>query len=193
MIAIVFEFFIWCRILILPNIKAEFEDYISKEINKRITCGWKKYWSLKEIVKSKDLNMHIKRKIFNTCILPCMTYGCESWALTDNQRESPASTQTAMERSMLGTRLSDKIRNSEIRRKTKVADIITRIEHLKWGWTGYMLRCKINKWSKQVPYLTRGYLMVPKRGHQKVAEDRAQWRELEEAFARRHAELRDIL
>lgn len=125
------------------------EDSMSKEINKRIACGWKKYWSLREIMKNKDLSMHIKKKTFNTCILPCMTYGCESWALTDKQRERLACTQRAMERSMLGTRLSDKIRNSEIRRKTKVTDIVTRIEHLKWGWTGHMLRCKTNKWSNE--------------------------------------------
>lgn len=185
------------------------EDPMSKEVNKRIACGWKKYWSLKELMKNKDLSMHVKRKAFNTCILPCMTYGCESWALTDKHRDKLASTQRAMERSMLGARLSDKIRNSEMRKKTKITDIITRIEHLKWGWTGHMLRCKMNKWSKQVtlwypredtrrqgrpktrwrddirltlgPYWTR------------VAEDRTQWRELEEAYARRHADLRDIL
>lgn len=185
------------------------EDSMSKEINKRIACGWKKYWSLKEIMKNKDLGIHIKRKTFNTCILPCMTYGCETWTLTDKHREKLAKTQRAMERSMLSIRLSDRIRNWEIRRKTKVTDIITRIENLKWSWTGHMLRCKTNKWSKQVTlWYPRGD--TRRQGRPKtrwsddirltlgpywtrVAEDRAQWRELEEAYATRHAELRDIL
>ncbi|KAI8422947.1 hypothetical protein MSG28_014050 [Choristoneura fumiferana] len=185
------------------------EDSMSKEINKRIACGWRKYWSLKEIMKNKNIGMHIKKKTFNTCILPCMTYGCETWALTDRQREKLATTQRAMERSMLGIRLSDKIRNTDIRRKTKVIDIIARINHLKWGWTGHMLRSGRDKWSKQVT------LWYPRedcrrRGRPKtrwrddirltlgpywtrVAEDRAQWRELEEAYAKRHAEFRDII
>ncbi|CAG4938553.1 unnamed protein product [Colias eurytheme] len=43
------------------------KDQTSKEINRRIANGWKKYWSLKEIVKSNGLSMAIKRKISPTC------------------------------------------------------------------------------------------------------------------------------
>lgn len=187
------------------------EDYMTKEISKRIASGWKKYWALKEIVKNKDLSMHIKRKTFNTCILPCLTYGCETWALTDSLRQKLASTQRAMERSILGIRLSDKISNMEIRSRTKLTDIIARIEHLKWSWTGHMLRlrCKLNKWSKQVTLWyprsnarQRGRPRVRWRDDirltlgpywTRVADDRAHWRELEEAYAKRHTELLDIL
>lgn len=72
---------------------------MSKEVNK---SGWKKYWSLKNIMKNKYLSMHIKGKFFNTCISPCMMYDCEIWALTDKHREILANTQSAMEINMLG-------------------------------------------------------------------------------------------
>ncbi|KAI8432380.1 hypothetical protein MSG28_004787 [Choristoneura fumiferana] len=172
-------------------------DIMSKEINKRIANGWKKYWSLKEIMKSKELSIHIKKKSFNTCILPCLTYGCETWSLTEHHRKM-VKCQRAMERSMLGLKLSDKIKSTEIMKKTKVSDILTRIDHLKWSWTGHMLRCKQNKdstrkrgrpirrWVDDIR-LTLGPQWT------RVADDRAEWRLLEEAYARWHTDLRDIL
>eukprot|EP00794_Sanderia_malayensis_P004319 gene4318-4893_t len=41
-------------------------------------------------------------KIMNTVILPSMTYGAETWSLTNHQREKLAVTQRSMERSMMG-------------------------------------------------------------------------------------------
>lgn len=124
------------------------KDQMTKEIDKRIAYGWRKYWSLKEIMKSKELSMNIKRKAFNTCILPCITYGCETWSLTAQHRDKLSKCQRAMERSMLGVKLRDRIQNSDIRSKTKVCDILARIDQQKWRWTGHMLRNKIDKWSK---------------------------------------------
>ena len=41
---------------------------------------------------------------------------------------------------MLGVSLRDRIRNDEIRRRTKVTDIAQRIACLKWQWAGYIAR-----------------------------------------------------
>ncbi|CAH2100082.1 unnamed protein product [Euphydryas editha] len=100
-------------------------------------------------------------------------------------------------------------RSTDIRRKTKLTDILSRIDQLKWRWTGHMLRCTKDKWSKQVT------VWYPRDGNRSrgrkvrrwenelkmtlgllwmwVARDREQWKELEEAFAVRHTEIRDIL
>ncbi|CAH2210275.1 jg3087 [Pararge aegeria aegeria] len=43
-------------------------------------------------------------------------------------------TQRAMERAMLGVSLRDKIRNVEIRSRTRVTDIAQRVAKLKWQW-----------------------------------------------------------
>lgn len=184
-------------------------DEMTKEINRRIAQGWRKYWSLKEIVKSKVLDNHIKKKTFETCILPVLTYGCETWSTTLHHRERLAKCQRAMERSMLGLKIRDRVRNVDIRKRTKLTDILTRIDTQKWRWAGHLLRHHINKWSKQVT------LWQPRdgkrgRGRQvrrweddlkqtagplwmRVARDRTHWKELEEAYAKRHTELRDLL
>ncbi|CAF4744183.1 unnamed protein product [Pieris macdunnoughi] len=114
-----------------------------------------------------------------------------------------------MERSMLSIRKLDKQINSDIRARTGVTDILTKIDQMKWRWTGHMLRSPHEKWSKIVTEwyprdgkrrrgrprkrwedelkLTAGY------NWRRVANDREQWKGLEEAFAKRQTELRDIL
>lgn len=197
------EEYVYLGQIISPN------DQMSKEIDKRIATGWKKFWALKEVMKSKELSIKIKKKTFDTCILPCITYGCETWALTKHHREKLERCQKGMERSMLGLKLKDRVRSTDIRHKTKLTDILSRIDQLKWRWTGHMLRCKKEKWSKKVTvwYPRDG---VRSRGRKarrwedelkltvgahwtRVAMDRQQWKELEEAFAVRHTEIRDIL
>ncbi|CAH0400910.1 unnamed protein product [Chilo suppressalis] len=39
------------------------------------------------VKKKHNLNMSRKRKTFNSCILPCLIYGSETWTLTKAQRE----------------------------------------------------------------------------------------------------------
>lgn len=40
-----------------------YEEQTTKEINKRKTSRWKKYWSWKEIMKSNELSMSTKKKL----------------------------------------------------------------------------------------------------------------------------------
>ncbi|CAH2240241.1 jg1798 [Pararge aegeria aegeria] len=59
-------------------------------------------------------------------------------------------TQRAMERAMLGVSLRDRIRNVEIRRRTKVTDIAQRVAKLKWQWAGHIVRRKDGRWGPKV-------------------------------------------
>ncbi|CAH2256620.1 jg19606 [Pararge aegeria aegeria] len=51
-------------------------------------------------------------------------------------------TQRAMERAMLKVSLRDRIRNVEIRRRTRVTDIAQRLAKLKWQRAGQIVRRK---------------------------------------------------
>ncbi|XP_047995471.1 uncharacterized protein LOC125233473 [Leguminivora glycinivorella] len=48
--------------------------------------------------------------------------------------------QRVMERSILGVKLTDRIRNSILRSKTKVADVALTAAKLKWDWAGHICR-----------------------------------------------------
>lgn len=99
---------------------------------------------------------------------------------------------------MLGTSLRDRIWNEEIRRRTKVTDIIKRIAELKWGWAGHEARqnddrrtSTVINWRPREAKRDRGR---PQRrwvddireitGHNWVqpAQNRQKWRRLREAY-----------
>ncbi|RVE52335.1 hypothetical protein evm_002973 [Chilo suppressalis] len=79
-----------------------------------------------------------------------MTYGTETWSLNVGLITKLKVAQRAMERATLGVSLRDKIRNTEIRRRTGVYDIARRVSTLKWQWAGHIARGSDNRWVRKV-------------------------------------------
>ncbi|KAI8438500.1 hypothetical protein MSG28_010984 [Choristoneura fumiferana] len=75
-----------------------------KEITRRIRLGWAAFGKLRSVFSSK-LPQCLKSKVFDQCVLPVMTYGSETWALTMGLMRKLKVTQRAMERAMLGVSL----------------------------------------------------------------------------------------
>jgi hypothetical protein len=125
-----------------------------------------------------------------------MTYGAETWTLTARLVHKFKVAQRAMESAVLGVSLRDRIRNQVIRQRTK--DIAHRIIMLKWQWAGHISRRTANRWDKRVlEWTTRlGKRSVGRpqawwsddlrwtagRSWMRVAEDRARWRAVGEAY-----------
>ncbi|KAI8439086.1 hypothetical protein MSG28_012950 [Choristoneura fumiferana] len=75
------------------------------------------------VMYKDESHLHINKNFaqgFYFCVLPVMTYGSETWALTMGLMRKLKVTQRAMEKSMLGVPLRDRIRN-DIRSRTKVS------------------------------------------------------------------------
>lgn len=119
------------------------------ELNRRIGLTWAAFGRLRHVFKS-DIPMCLKRKVFDQCVLPVLTYGSETLTLTQKTVNKIRTAQRAMERSMLGVTLRDKIRNEELRRRTRVADAIEKITHLKWSWAGHIARMSDDRWTKKI-------------------------------------------
>ena len=71
-----------------------------QEIQRRIMAGWVAYAKHRDIFKS-NLAICLKRQVYNSCVVPAMTYGAETWTLTKQAQNKLAAAQTKMERSML--------------------------------------------------------------------------------------------
>ena len=124
-------------------------DNQTTELQRRITLAWAAYGALSDIFKSSIPN-HLKKKTFDQCILPVMTYGAETLSLTQATATKLRVAQRGMERSMLGLTLRDRVRNEEIRRRTGVTDVIERIAWLKWNWAGHVARMTDGRWTRKV-------------------------------------------
>jgi hypothetical protein len=180
------------------------EDCMKKEIERRITNTWKRYWSLSEVMKNKEMPMKEKRKVYNMCILPCLLYGCQTWALTEQLANKIKVFQNGIERSTIGVKRKDREKLKNIKSKTKFKNAYITYKQLKWRWTGHMTREKKKKWTRLI---TEWYPLDCKRnrGRQtkrweddirkiagstwtRTARDRMEWRSLEEAFVGRQVE-----
>ncbi len=107
--------------------------------------------------------------MFNQCVLPVMTYSTETWSLTSGLLAKLSVAQRAMERAMLGVSLRDKIRNVEIRQRTKVTDIARKICRLKWQWAGHVARKTDGRWARKV------LEWRPRTGKRSVGRPPARW------------------
>lgn len=149
-----------------------FENCTEKDIQRRIALAWKKYWGLKEIMKNKGIKTHIKRKVYEIAILPCLTYGCQTWSLRKEDEEKLAVCQRKMERSMLGLKISDKVNNKTIRKRTKIKDVKKQIRLTKWSWAGHVCRLENSRWAKRVTE------WIPLEGKRKHGRPRKRWRDI---------------
>ena len=147
------------------------EDNTREEVLIRIKAGWSCFGRYKDILCDKKLPLILRRRVFNMCVLPTMTYGCETWTTTKYLEQKLRTAQHAMERRMLNITLRDKVRNSEIRNKTKVKDIIEKIKEAKWRWAGHVARRDDNRWTKR---LTE---WQPRTGKRRRGRQKRRWRD----------------
>ena len=110
-----------------------------EEINHRVKLAWSALGRSCAILKG-SLPLCLKKKIFDQCILPILTYTAETWTLTKRAIRKLQVTQRSMERCMIGITKLDKKRNQWIRNQTKVIDVIDRVKTLKWKWAGHVAR-----------------------------------------------------
>ena len=139
----------------------------------------------------------IRRRMYNQCVIPTMTYGAETWTTTKQLEQKLQVAQRAMERRMLNITIRDKVRNSEIRKQTQVKDIIMKIKEAKWRWAGHLMRRDDNRWTKRMS----GNLDVEREAEAdrnsgggmtshltqalhwtRLAQDRKQWKNHEEGY-----------
>ena len=66
-----------------------------KELHRRIMAGWAAYAKHRDIFKS-NLAICLNREVYNSCVLPAMTYGAETWTLTKQAQNKLAATHTKM-------------------------------------------------------------------------------------------------
>ena len=125
------------------------KDTTKEQIYARIRAAWSCFGKNKEILQDKQLPISLKKQVMDQCILPTMTYGCQTWSLNKQMTNKLRTAQRAMERKMLDLKLKDKIPCVEIRKRTKIIDIIEYTLKQEWKWAGHIARLKDNRWTRR--------------------------------------------
>ena len=141
-----------------------------KEIQRRISAGWGAFAKHKDIMKS-NMPVCLKRKVYNTCVIPAMTYGAEAWTLTEKMENNLAVAQRKMERRILGISYRDRKTNLWVRSQTNVKDILVSAKEKKWRWAGHVSRMRDNRWTIRMTEWT------PRNGKRSRGRPNRRWRD----------------
>ncbi|KAK6749443.1 hypothetical protein RB195_001820 [Necator americanus] len=110
--------------------------YLGRELNmmndltpgvlgRRRRAAWGAYKSIEDVVK-KTRNTRLRAHLFNTTVLPALTYASETWAFRNQEENAVSVIERAIERVMLGgsrfTQVRDGSRSSLLRQRSKIRD-----------------------------------------------------------------------
>ena len=93
-----------------------------------------------KIFKRHDIGMKTKLRILNTCVIPILIYGCESWTIKKELEKKIIATENKWLRRILRIGYKEHITNEEVRERTLQPSIMEVIRKRRMKWTGHILR-----------------------------------------------------
>ncbi|KAE9420381.1 hypothetical protein Angca_009637, partial [Angiostrongylus cantonensis] len=107
--------------------------------------------SIEDVVK-RTKNTRLRAHVFDSTVLPALTYASETWLLCKQDERSLNVIERAVERTMLGvsrfTQVRDGIRSSDLRHRSKIKDAVLYAKQSKIRWAGHVMRMNDNRWTR---------------------------------------------
>ncbi|VDO18587.1 unnamed protein product [Heligmosomoides polygyrus] len=92
------------------------------ELSRTKRAAWGAFKSVEEVAK-KTKNVRLRAHLFDSTVLPALTYASETWAIRKQDEHAISVAQRGIERTMLGvtrlTQVKEGLRSSELRRRLK--------------------------------------------------------------------------
>ena len=102
------------------------------------------------VVGNTMLSRQAKLTIYKSLYRPILTYGHETWTLTESARSRIGAAEMRFLRRMLGVTRRDRIPNEAIRERVKVEPLLSWIEKSQFGWYGHTLRMNHDQLARQI-------------------------------------------
>ncbi|KAE9417822.1 hypothetical protein Angca_009673, partial [Angiostrongylus cantonensis] len=114
---------------------------------------WGTFKSIEDVVK-RTKNTRLRAQLFDSTVLPALTYASETWSLRKQDERSLSVIERAVERTMLGvsrfTQVKDGIRSSDLRQRSKIKDAVLYAKQSKIRCAGQVMRMNDDRWAKAV-------------------------------------------
>ena len=120
------------------------------------------------VVIKRELSKKAKLSIFKAVFVPILTYGHESWVITERMRSQVQASEMRFLRRIEGVALFSQVRSSEIRKSLNIAPLLLRIKRSQLRWFGHVSRMP----QERLP----GQALLPKaNGRRPVGRPRTRW------------------
>nr|CDJ86668.1 endonuclease-reverse transcriptase [Haemonchus contortus] len=124
---------------------------LAPELCRRKRAAWGAFKHIEGVVK-KTKNIRLRAHLFDTAVLPALTYASETWTLRKQDEHAVSVTQRALERVMLGNSLYTQVQKgrSELRHRTKIRDAVDYAKKSKIRWAGHVMLYSDDRWTRAV-------------------------------------------
>ena len=124
------------------------------DIRTRIGKANTAFGKIEKIMRSKQLNLKTKLKIYNATTIPVLLYGSETWQLYSTDAKKRNAFHRNCLRKILGISLLDKVRNEVIMERTGAKDIVSIIQERRLRWFGHVVRMDSDRFPRKVCFWT---------------------------------------
>ncbi|KAE9413012.1 hypothetical protein Angca_008660, partial [Angiostrongylus cantonensis] len=118
-----------------------------------IRAAWGALKSIEDVMK-RTKNTRLRAHLFDSTVLPALTYASETWSLRKQDERSLSVIERAVERTMLGvsrlTQVRNWIQSSDLRQRSKIKGAILYGKQLKIRWTRHVMRMNKKLWTRAV-------------------------------------------
>ena len=122
----------------------------------------------RSVVLKKELCNKAKISVFKSVYTPILTYGHESWVMTERTRSRIQAAEMRFLRGVAGITRLDRVRNSSIRNSLGIEPLLLQIERSQLRWFGHVVRMSHERLARQV-------LLAKPRGKRRVGRPRTKW------------------
>ena len=105
---------------------------------------------MKNIFKRHDIGIDTKVRLLNSCVVPVMTYGAESWTMTKEMERKVDAQQIRWLRRIMGINYRDHKTNEEVRERTKQVELSNQIRNMRMKWLGHLTRMDNKRITKRI-------------------------------------------
>ncbi|KAE9415713.1 hypothetical protein Angca_002812, partial [Angiostrongylus cantonensis] len=116
-------------------------------------AAWGAFKSIEDVVK-RTKNIRLRAHLFDSTVLPALTYASETWSLRKQDERTLSLIERAVERTMLGvsrfTQVMNGIRSSDLRQRSKIEGAVLYAKQSKIKWAGHVVRMNDNRWTRAV-------------------------------------------
>ena len=122
------------------------------------------------VVSNVKLSREAKLAVFRSLFKATLTYGQQSWILTERTRSRVQAAEMRFLRRIVGVTRMDRIRNTDIRLELGVEPLLLSVEKTQLRWFGHVLRMDAERVARQICFA------VPD-GRRPVGRPRTRWKD----------------
>ncbi|VDP20578.1 unnamed protein product [Heligmosomoides polygyrus] len=142
-----------CSSYVYPGREVNMANDLAPELSRRKRAAWGAFKSVEEVAK-KTNNVRLRAHLFDSTVLPALTYASETWAIRKQDEHAISVAQGRIERTMLEvtrpTQVREGLRSSELRRRSKIRDSVAWVKSSKIRWVDHVMRFADTRWMRAV-------------------------------------------